>query len=161
MKLIRLTSGTDVLDLTGDPNFDGSKMTKGPGGTEIPRFRFVSLRGRGRPADLRGWPHEVTDQEFDDLMTTPSVLFEEVTPEQATEDRRRAMGTGGSEVGRLIFGAEAYLPPPPVEIAASLPRAAAEIKAEVEREIKVSESQDAMAAAAEAGATPTPKGKGK
>ena len=154
-KLIRLTSGTDVADLRGEPEFDGSKTTKGPNGQEIPRFRFVALQGRGRPVDLRGWAHEVTNEEFDALMTQPGMLFEEVTPEQADKDRLRHTAPQGSEIGRQIFGAEAYLPPPPPTVAQSLPRTAEEITQEVKREIAAADATNTTEGGGEAASQTT------
>ncbi len=158
MKLIRLTRGTDKLDARAEHGLDGAKTTPGPNGADIPRFVFYSLEGRARPADLRGWAHEVTNDEYDALMTFPGVVFEEVTPEQADADRAKWLSPGGSEIGRLIFGAEAYRPPAPVPIAESVARSADVIRAEVQREVAVSEAATKAAAevATDSGETTPP-----
>lgn len=139
MKLIRLTRGTDRADLRGEPQFQGDKTTKGPDGADIPRFLFVSLEGRSRDTDLKGWPHVVTDAEAEELLTFPGLTFEEVSIDQANADRRRYMPRGGSEVGRQVFGDAAYEPVPVLEFAEIVERDPGTIKTEVQTEIKAEE----------------------
>lgn len=85
MKLIRLTDGRDIVDMRGYPNFPTlAEDTEG-------KFVFHALNSVSpkTTAEKRGVPVLVSEVRAEELLTHPTAFFEEVTAEQAEQDRYR------------------------------------------------------------------------
>ena len=85
-KTMRLTRGADKADMRGYPSFKDDE-----------KFIFYSLEGNG-PKEERGKAVEVTNDQAEEMLTHPTLVFEEVTAEQAEADTFRV------SLGRDMFG---------------------------------------------------------
>jgi hypothetical protein len=84
-KLMRLTSGRDIVDLRGYPGFPTAQEdTEG-------KYVFHALNSRAPSTTraLRGRAVEVTNAQAEEMLTHPTGAFEEVSAEVAERDRYR------------------------------------------------------------------------
>ncbi len=132
MSKFRLTRGADIADMRDYPEFakHADKTVKLPDGSTAPAFVFHALEstGGGTNPALRGIAVEVPSAAAAlQLQTHPTLLFEEVTEEQATKDRwlrtlyRNGLGSWIDPVSGATVPDLATAETPAAFIAASVP----------------------------------------